>query len=211
MTITLNVEDRSERGKRLKDLRDAGKLPAVVYGAKTDTQAISLDQKEFSKAFREAGESTVLVLKGLDEDKEVLVHDVSYNPIKGAIDHVDFYAVTKGAKVTVNVPIVFVGEAPAVKLGGSLTKALHEVEVTGEPSKLPHEIEVDVSSLETFEDHIKVEDLKVAKNLTIENNPEDTVALVSEAKDEPEPEVVEAADVPTVDETEKKEDGSEAG
>jgi large subunit ribosomal protein L25 len=87
--------------------------------------------------------------------------------------------------VTVNIPLVFIGEAPAIKLGGSLTKALHEIEVTGKPSKLPHEVEVDISSLVTFEDHIRVKDLNLPSGITIGNDPEETVAVVSEVKEEP--------------------------
>lgn len=191
MTITLTVQNRTEKGKQLKKLRESGRVPAVVYGPKEESLSISMDARDFEKAFKEAGESSVLVLSGLQDDKEVLIHDVSFDSMKGKISHVDFFAIKKGQDVTVNVPLVFVGEAPAIKLGGSLTKALHEIEVTGKPSKLPHEIEVDISTLETFEDHIRVKDLNVPSGVTIENDPEETVAVVSEAKEEPE----EAAEV----------------
>lgn len=185
MTITLKVENRTEKRKRLKRLRQSGRLPAVVYGAKEAATPLSLDSREFERAFKEAGESSVLVLSGAGDDKEVLIHEVSFDPVKGDIRHVDFYAVEKGKEVTVHVPLSFVGEAPAVKLGGSLTKALHELEVTGKPSALPHEIEVDVSTLNTFEDHIRVQDLALPAGIKAENDPEETVAVVTEVKEEP--------------------------
>ncbi len=185
MTITLQVRERAERGKKLHKLRQEGGLPAVVYGPKEGTTALTLNSKEFDKAFKEAGESSVLILSGVGEDKEVLVHDVAFNVVRGNIDHVDFYAIEKGKEVTVKIPLMFTGEAPAVKLGGSLTKALHEVEVTCQPAKLPHEITVDISSLATFEDQIKVKDLQVPAGVKIDNDPEETVALVTEAKEEP--------------------------
>jgi large subunit ribosomal protein L25 len=185
MTITLQVKERKERGKQLLKLRQNGGVPAVVYGPKEATVALTLDAKDFEKAFRAAGESSVLVLTGAGEDKEVLVHDISYDRLKGSVDHVDFYAVEKGKEVTVTVQLSFIGEAPATKLGGSLTKALHEVEVTAKPAKLPHEIVVDVSVLNTFEDHIRVKDLNVPSDVKIENDPEEMVAVVSEVKDEP--------------------------
>lgn len=188
MTITLNVEKRELTGKKLRKLRQQGKLPGVVYGAKEASTPLLMDQKEFEKILKEAGESTVVVLSGVGDDKEVLVHEVSYGNLKGNIQHVDFYAVEKGKKVTVHVPLEFIGEAPAIKLGGSLTKALHELEVTAEPSKLPHELTVDVSVLETFEDHIRVKDIKVPSGITVENDPEEMVAMVAEAKEEPEEE-----------------------
>ncbi len=186
MTFTLKVSERTEKGKKLEALRANGKLPAVVYGPKHEAMTISLDSKEFAKVFNEAGESSVLVLTGVGEDVEVLVQDVAYSPVKGGVAHVDFYAIEKGKEVTVNVPLEFTGEAPAIKLGGSLTKALHEVEVTCKPGNLPHEIVVDVSSLNTFEDSILVKDLAVPAGVKIGNDAEETVAFVAEAKEEPE-------------------------
>lgn len=186
MTIKLNVLERNETGKKLKRLRQSGEVPAVVYGPKEPTTAIKLNAKELEEAFKEAGESSVLVLSGVGDDKEVLIHDVSFSPTKGGIEHIDFYAIEKGKEVTVSIPLVFTGEAPAVKLGGALTKALHELEVTCKPKDLPHEITVDVSSLETFEDHIRVKDLDIPSGVKIEVDPEETVAVVSEVKEEEE-------------------------
>ncbi|MEX0913283.1 MAG: 50S ribosomal protein L25 [Candidatus Paceibacterota bacterium] len=191
MTITLTVQNRTEKGKRVRKLRESGRVPAVVYGPKEEATSISIEERDFEKAYKEAGESSVLVLSGLGEDKEVLIHDVSFDAMKGKVSHVDFYIIKKGQDVTVSVPLVFVGEAPAIKLGGSLTKALHELEVTGKPSKLPHEIEIDISSLATFEDHIRVKDISLPSGLTAENDPEETVAVVSEVKEEPEEEAPE--------------------
>lgn len=188
MTFTLKISERTEKGKKLQALRADGKLPAVIYGPKHEAMTITLDAKEFEKVFNEAGESSVLVLTGVGEDAEVLVQDVAYGPVKGQTVHVDFYAIEKGKEVTVNVPLEFTGEAPATKLGGSLTKALHEVEVTCKPANLPHEIVVDVSSLNTFEDSILIKDLVVPTGVTITNEAEDTVAFVAEAKEEAEEE-----------------------
>lgn len=187
MTIKLNVSERTERGKKLATLRANGVLPAVIYGAKEEATPISLNRRDFEKAYAEAGESSIIVLSGLKDDKEVLIHDMSFDSVKGGIQHVDFYAIEKGKEVTVPVELTFVGEAPAVKLGGTLTKILHEVEVTAKPANLPHEIVVDVSGLNTFEDHIRVKDLNIPSGVKIENDPEDTIALVSEVKEEAEP------------------------
>ncbi len=211
MTITLKVEARTETGKKLKALRAQGKLPAVVYGPKHESTNLSLDAKEFEKIFREAGESSVLLLTGVGEDAEVLVQEANYDPVKGTLKHVDFYAIEKGKEVTVNIPLEFVGEAPATKLGGSLTKALHEIEVTCKPSALPHEIVVDISSLVTFEDHIRVKDLNIPAGVKVENDPEDTVAVVTEVADEPEEPVAIDMDAIEVEQKGKeKEEGDEA-
>lgn len=188
MTFSLSVETRTERGKQLERLRKAGKLPAVMYGPKEEAVPLTLDRVTFEKLFKQTGESSVIVLEGLKDPKEVLVHDVSFDPRRGGIIHVDFYAVEAGKEITIAVPLEFVGEAPAIKLGGTLTKVLFEIEVTAKPANLPQHIVVDVSSLDDFEKRILVKDLTVPKGVKIENDPEGVVALaqaVEEEKEEP--------------------------
>ncbi|HEU4677088.1 MAG TPA: 50S ribosomal protein L25 [Candidatus Paceibacterota bacterium] len=202
MTFSLTVEERKERGKQLARLRSAGKLPAVMYGPKETATAITLDKGKFEKLFKETGESSVIVLDGLGEPKEVLVHDVSFDPRKGGIIHVDFYAVEAGKEITVNVPLEFVGEAPAVKQGGTLTKVLHEVEITAKPANLPQHLTVDVSSLDDFEKRITVRDLEVPAGAKLENDLEDVVALVQAVEEEKEA-PVEAVDMSAIEVEEK--------
>ena len=184
MTFTLEATTRTERGKELAALRKEGKIPAVVYGPKEPATAITLDRIQFEKIFKQAGESSIITPPGLNGAKEVLVHDVAFDPTVGGIMHVDFYAIEAGKEITVDVPLVFVGEAPALKLGGTLTKVLHEVAVTCAPSALPKEI--DVSSLDDFEKQIHVKDLVLPKGVKAENDPEDVVALVQAVKEESE-------------------------
>lgn len=202
MTFSLTVATRTERGKKLEGLRTAGKLPAVMYGPKEEPVALMLDRVAFEKLFKDAGESSVIVLEGLGTKKEVLVHDVAFDARKGGITHVDFYAVEAGKEIEVDVPLVFVGEAPALKLGGNLTKVLHEVEVSCTPANLPKEITVDVSVLDAFDKQIHVSDLVVPKGVTIKDNPEDVVVLVQAVEEEKE-EAPAAVDMSAI-EVEKK-------
>lgn len=188
MTFTLTVETRTVQGKKLAQLRDAGKLPAVMYGPKEASTLLTVDRIAFEKLFKQAGESSVIVLEGLAGPKEVLVHDVAFDALRGGITHVDFYAVEAGKEITVDVPLTFVGEAPALKLGGTLTKVLHEVEVTCTPANLPKEIVVDVSSLDDFEKQIHVSDLVVPKGVVIKNDVTEVVALVQAVAEEKEAE-----------------------
>jgi large subunit ribosomal protein L25 len=186
MTFILDATPRTERGKKLAKARNAGKLPAVVYGAKEKSTAFYLDRISFEKVFKQAGESSIITLKGLEGDKEVLVHDVAFDPSRGGIIHVDFYAIEAGKEITVDVPLTFVGEAPALKLGGTLTKVLHEIEVTCKPKDLPKEITVDVASLVDFEAQIHVSDLTIPAGVTVGNAPDDVVALVQAVEEEKE-------------------------
>lgn len=202
MTFSLPVEVRTERGKKLAQLRSAGKLPAIMYGPKEEATPLTIDRIAFEKLFKSTGESSVIVLTGLKESKEVLVHDVSFDPARGGMIHVDFYAIEAGKEITVDVPLEFVGEAPALKLGGTLTKVLHEIEVTCMPSNIPQHIDVDVSSLDDFEKQIHVKDLVIPKNVKVENDGEEVVALVQAVAEEVEA-PVEAIDMSAI-EVEKK-------
>lgn len=189
MTHTLHATERTERGKQLAALRKAGTLPAVVYGPKEKAVSVSLSRAEFEKAFKEAGESTVIVLSGIGDDKEVLVQDIAHDPVLGTPLHVDFYAIEKGKKVTVHVPLEFVGEAPAIKKGAVLTKVLHELEVEAMPKDLPHEITVDVSGLAEIDDALTVADITAPDGVEIQNAPDETVVVASEVEEESEEDV----------------------
>lgn len=195
MTVKLEVTAKTTSAKAL---RKAGSIPGVVYGPKQEPLAVSVEKTVFEKLLKEAGESTVINLVGLGEEIEVLVHEVSFNPAKGGVEHVDFYAIEKGKEITVHVPLEFVGEAPAIKKGGSLTKVLHEIEVTCKPSALPQHIEVDVTSLDDFEKQIHVKDLVIPNGVKVENDGEEVVALVQEVQEEVEPEPV-AVDMSAVE------------
>ena len=202
MSFTLNVETRTERGKQLDRIRAAGNLPAVMYGPKEETTPLSINRIAFEKLFKQAGESSVITLEGLASPKDVLVQDVAFDPRRGGIIHVDFYAVEAGKEITVHIPLEFVGEVPALKLGGTLTKVLHEVEVTCTPQNLPQHITVDLTALVDFEAQIHVKDLVVPKNVKIENDPEDVIALVQAVIEEVEAPVA-AVDMGAI-EVEKK-------
>jgi len=168
-------------------LRRAGKLPAVVYGRSEESTPITVDRKIFEKLFREAGESTVITLKGLGAAKDALIHEVSVHPVTGAAMHADFYAIQKGQTVTVSVPLEFEGVSPAVKdFGGTLVKVMHELEIECEPKDLPQFIVVDISTLKTLEDKIEVKDLKLPASAKLSIDPEEAVALITVTTEEPE-------------------------
>ncbi len=178
--LNLKAEKRKDIGKKVKVLRKKGVLPAVLYGPEIDNLAIQLDLKEFEKTYRKAGESTLIDLEIGDKKFSVLIHEIKKDPLSGNPIHVDFYQPILTEEAEAAVPIVFEGEAPAVKdLGGTLIKEIQEVEVKALPRDLPHEIKVDVSSLKTFENEILIKDLKIADNVKILKEPNEIVALVT--------------------------------
>src|SRR5882672_4069706 len=122
-SISIAATKREVTGKHVKKLRTAGKLPAVLYGHNVETQSIELAEKDFAKAFKTAGESTLINLVVDGKIQPVLIHDVQHHYLNDQAIHVDFYAVNMDEKLKVRVPIHLTGEAGAVKnLGGTLVK-----------------------------------------------------------------------------------------
>lgn len=206
MTITLDVTKREAGAKKAADT-----VAGIVYGPKQEPVALAIDAMTLERTVSEAGESTIITLKGLDEDVEVLVHDVAFDPRRGGIEHIDFYAIERGKELTTNVALEFVGEAPVEKSGASVNKVLHDVEVTCRPSALPSQIEVDISVLTAEDSVIRIADLKLSEGVKIDNDPEDVVANVAAAREEEPEEAPEAPDMAAVEvEAKGKEEDAEA-
>ncbi|MFT7507093.1 MAG: large subunit ribosomal protein L25 [Acidimicrobiales bacterium] len=206
MTTKLEV---TKREGNVETLRSEGNIPAIVYGPKQEPISITVSKIVFEKTLHEAGESTIISLVGLDEEIEVLVHDVAFNAEKGGVEHVDFYAIERGKELTTNVTLEFVGEAPIEKTGATVTKVLHELEVTCRPGVLPSHIDVDITVLVDEQSQILVKDLKIADDITLSAEPDAVVASVSAAREE-ESEEVEAVDMDAVEVEEKGKAGGEA-
>ena len=187
--FTLKVEKRDSK-ESLNELRASGKIPAVFYGPKDPATSIKLSLSDFKKAWREAGESTVIALEGEGIDAEVLIHSVDFHPVTDVPVHTDFYAIEKGKKLEVDVPIEFIGISPAVKdMGAVLVKVLHEVEIEALPKDLPHKLVVDISSLVNFDSVLTAGDIKLPEGVTLNIKLEEVIASVYE----PQEEVIEAA------------------
>lgn len=184
--MTLEVQKRDTK-ENLQHLRKDGLIPAVVYGPKQEATSIKMDAKSFLKAYKEAGESTVVELSVDGENHDVLVQSVDRDAVRGDVLHVDFYAIEKGKKVTVHVPLEFVGESPAEKtLGGVIVKVMHEVEIEAMPKDLPHEIEVSIESLTELDSQIHASDLAMPSGVALITEPEEVVVLVQAHKEETE-------------------------
>jgi large subunit ribosomal protein L25 len=206
--LTLSVTRREKTGKGVRSLRRDGSIPAVVYGAHKESTPITLPERDFDRIFKEAGESTVVNLTGLGEDIPSLIHDIDRDPVKGTTRHVDFYAITKGEKVEIEIPIEFVGESSAVKAGANLVKVLHEIEIEADPMILPQYLSVDISSLVEIGDQIHVRDLTIPEGVEVLTDADEVVALIQEIVEEKEEEV--PADLSEI-EVEKKGKEEEAG
>lgn len=185
--LTLNIEKR-DSSEKISDLRKAGWLPAVLYGFQLPTQSIKVNQKDFNQAYREAGESTLisLTIKDGDEEKKYpsLIHEVQRDPLSDRVIHIDFYHPSAKKKITASIPVIFEGEAPAVRnFGGTVLKEIKEIEVKGLAAQLPHEIKVDLGKLENLHDRILVKDLSIDANIELLSDPEGIVAMAVPVED----------------------------
>jgi large subunit ribosomal protein L25 len=205
--LTLDAQNR-EKGN-LGALRKKGFIPAVFYGPGKPSTMISIASIQFGKIFAEAGESTVISLKTKEGPLDALIHDVEHDPVTGTPIHIDFYLVSKDRKIQVNVPLEFVGVAPAERVGGAVNKAMHEVRVEALPAKLPSHITVDLSVLVELHSHISLKDLVLPEGVVVIGNPNDTVVGVTAQHEEKE-EVPVATDLSAI-EVEKKGKTEEEG
>jgi large subunit ribosomal protein L25 len=198
-TPVFHATTRTQLGRKTKQLRREGKLPAVLYGNVKENRHLSLDAHTFNKLFSHIGYTTLVDLI-VDDEKpiKVLVQDAAHNPVKEGLQHVDFYAVNLKEKLTTEVPLQYTGVADAVEiLGGIFLTVKDNVEIECLPEDLPQHIEVDITSLKTFDDSIRIKDLIVPKGVEIIGDPEDVLASVSEPISEAELAALEEAPTET--------------
>ena len=186
MKNKLKAEKRELVGRKVKQLRKQGKIPANVFGKNVDSQSLTVDKKEFSEIYKQAGETQIIDLDG----RPVLVSNIQLDPISGETIHIDFRQVDLKEEIKANVPLVFEGDSPAEKQNlGTVVHQLDEVEVEALPTSLPEKIIVDVTILAEVDQAIYVKDLKVGSDVKITNDAEAIVAKV----EPPQEEVVEEA------------------
>lgn len=180
MSFTLTVESRGKAAAKPKTIRKRGFVPAVLYGPEIKNQSIQVDRRQFLKTFSKAGETQVidLVVDGKDT-VPVLVQDFQRDPVSGMVTHIDFMQISMKRAITTEVPLKFVGVAPAVKeLGGVFLTNLRNVEVKGLPQAIPPVIEVDISSLKAFYEEILVGDIAVPEDVEVLTSKELSVASI---------------------------------
>lgn len=182
--INLDAQLR-DKAVSLDTLKKEAKMPAVFYGKKTESTPISVLKKDFIAVWKKAGESGVVTIKTPKGTVDTLIQDVDLDPVTDIPRHADFYVFEKGKKIEVSVPLEFVGVSPAVKdLGGLLVKALHDLKISADPQHIPHQIEVDISSLVDFSSQILAKAVKLPSGVDLVENPEEVVAAASAPREE---------------------------
>jgi large subunit ribosomal protein L25 len=201
MDLELTLDPREAQGKANKRLRRQGMVPGVVYGKGEPSTNVQVEAKTFETLYRAAGRTSVVQfrLPGGGRATSGFIKSVQRHPLSGRALHVDYLLVDLTQEMEVDVPLVFVGEAPAVEeTGGTLLHNLSNLRVKALPSDIPHEIEVNVSTLVSLDVAIHVADLSLNRDLVhVLTDGETLVATVvpPRVEEEPEPVVAEGEEL----------------
>lgn len=215
--LVLEAKKREAIGKKVKALRQAGGLPAIIYGREVDPIPVTLDDREVNRIMSGITSSQLVVVDVEGDRYSTLVRDRQRDPIRGNLLHIDFLAVSMTEKLRASVVIELEGDSPAVKEGGIIVTGQEVLEVQSLPTDLPERILVDISQLENIGDAIYVRDLVLSSDVEVLTDLDEMVALIThpaaveEEVEEEEIEEYEEDLEPEVIERGKKEDeGDEA-
>ncbi|MBL7120075.1 MAG: 50S ribosomal protein L25 [Dehalococcoidia bacterium] len=211
--IELKVDARESLGKEVRFLRRQGIMPVHLFGHGIESMALQCDGAELRHVLAEAGKTRLINLKigKARKPRNVVVREIQRNPRTSELLHVDFYQVRMEEEIKVDVPIVLVGEALALRSKTNmLVQELSTLAIECLPDKIPTSVEVDLSSLEESEGALHVRDLVLGGGITVLDDPDRIVAKISilptEKLEEVVKEVVEAEEVPTPAEEESEEE-----
>lgn len=195
---------RTVVGKQVRQIRNDGQLPAVVYGHGQGTQTLALNHKEFLALYKEAGLSTLVDLTVGDEKPvKALIHDIQIDGPTRKVLHVDFYRVNMKEKLQTEIELEFIGEAPAVEAeGGSLNTVKNTLNVECLPQDLVPSITVDISSLVGLSDLIRIKDITIPEHIEVLDEEDEVIISVTAPRSEEEMaalDEVDATDVTAVE------------
>jgi large subunit ribosomal protein L25 len=195
-TIEITVEKRASRGKNeARRTRQAGRIPAVVYGAGKDTVPITVDVRSLADAFRGgAGENAIFLLKLQDtgETRHTMIREFQRDPVSRRLVHLDFVRVLMDTKIRVRVPVEVVGVARGVKIdAGILDFVTREIEIECLPGNIPEHLPLDVTEL-GIGDALRISELKAPEGVEVVDDPEKVIVHVAHPAAEEVAAVVEA-------------------
>jgi large subunit ribosomal protein L25 len=183
-TITLNAQVRRESKKGpSRRLRAEGLTPAIIYGFQTEPIMLTVRSFDLKKILEKIRKESIFVKLEIEDGKKKteklsILKDIQINTLKKRFDHADFYEIRMDAALTIDVPILVIGEARGVENGGELNMSKRELRISGLPSMLPEMIEVDVSNLD-IGDSVKIGDITLNEGVTALDPEDVVVATVS--------------------------------
>ena len=182
--LTLKASSRDVSGKKTRFLRRQGITPTHLFGHGLESLTLQCDTDALQQLIAQAGRTRLISLK-IDDEKNrrsVFVREIQRDAVTRQLLHVDFYQVKKGEKIAVDVPIIFAGEAPALKgKGRMLAHGITSLSLECLPENVPPQIEIDLSVLEELDQAIYVKDIVLAPDITVHTDPEQLIVKISEA------------------------------
>ncbi|SES22973.1 large subunit ribosomal protein L25 [Gracilibacillus ureilyticus] len=207
MAVELQAENRDNlKSSYTREVRVAGRVPAIIYGYNVDPKPVAVDSGELLKTVRDEGRNAIISLKVGNDSFDVMLHEYQQDPLKGELVHADFYVVNMSAEIDVQVPVVLEGEAAGTKAGGVLQQPLYELSLRAKPNEIPENITINVSDLE-IGDSILISDLRDGKNYEILEDENTTVVSILVPDKQPEEDVNELTEEPEA--TEETNDSEE--
>lgn len=202
MALELKIAKRTVLGKKTRSLRKTGIIPAEIYGHGIKNSHVTVNEKDFMRLFRTAGEHTLINLVDQDSKERfpVIISHVGMNSTKGTYLSVDFHQVRMDEKIETKVPLQFIGEAPAVKNGFLVVTPLDELHIKSLPQSIPSHLDVDISKLESSGQSIYVKDILIPKGVDMLTPQDAVIVTVTEkAKEEPAPSATTTEGAPTAE------------
>jgi len=181
-TVTLKVAKREAKGRHVRRLRREGWVPATVYGAGAEATSVQIPRNEAAEVYRRVGTSTMIgvLMERQRQPRPAFIREAQRDPITLQILHMDLQLVDPNRPITLDVPIVLVGESPAARQSlGVLTHGVETVEVHCLPGEVPARFEVDLSVLTDVDQFLHVKDLVVPAGVQIRTDPEVVIAYVA--------------------------------
>jgi large subunit ribosomal protein L25 len=195
-SITAKLREPGKAGY----LREQGLLPAIVYGGDIEPTSVVVDRNKFKKVYHEAGSNLIdFTIEGKDGSYSVLIQDFQIDPVTREVSHVDFRQIPMGVEIHTEISLNLVGEAPAVKLGGTLITGVESLNIKCLPKDLVGEIDVDISVLKTPNDVISIADVKLPAGIEVLDNLDTVVAKVNAPLSEEQLKAMEETEEKTVE------------
>jgi len=183
--LKIEASKREVLGKKTRFIRREGITPAHLFGHGIKSIPLQCDTAKLQRIIARAGMTRLITLEveGYKEPRSVFIREIQREPVGGGLLHIDFYQVKRTEKIRVDVPLILIGEAPAMKeKGRTLTHSLTSLSVESLPDKLPPQIEVDLSQLAEVEDAIFVRDIVLGPDVAVITDPDQMIVRVSEAR-----------------------------
>lgn len=181
----LKVKSRDTLGKKVRFLRRQGLTPANLYGPKTESIPLQVETSLLKRLIATVGRNALITLKvdGAKEPRLAMIRDIQRDPLTGALLHVGFFQIEVTHKVRAEIPLIFLGEAPAAKSPRAMViQNLTSLQVEGLPTDLPRRIEVDLSLLEEMNQAIHVREIPMDDRLEVLTDPDEVVVHVVETR-----------------------------